>query len=212
MLKSTLEMDEHGALQQMAAHYNADLDRVHADLAELLRTLRAKGLIRRTDDRVPADRLRMTMAWAISYPVFKMVIPVQNQRLRVLVLLALARLGFALFGWARTVEAWHKGLGCSPVFTADSQRQQLIDTIGDAVRRSAGKLPSISCKERALCCWYMLRSAGVPARLVMGVRFPPFSAHCWCEVDARILTDSSESCAAYTPIICYGDERMSYNV
>src|SRR5690242_21271606 len=46
MLKSTLELDEQGALQQMAAHYNTDLDRVHADLAELLRTLRAKGLIR----------------------------------------------------------------------------------------------------------------------------------------------------------------------
>jgi coenzyme PQQ synthesis protein D (PqqD)/transglutaminase superfamily protein len=174
MLKNTLATDERGALQQIAAHYNADLDRVHADLAELLRTLRAKGLIRCTDDRVPAVGLRTAMAVAISYPVFKIVTPIHNQRLRVFVLLALARLCFALFGWARTVAAWHKCLRCFPVLAADSPRQQVIDTIDDAVGRSADKLPSISCKERALCCWYMLRSAGVPAKLVMGVRFLPF--------------------------------------
>jgi hypothetical protein len=204
MLKDTLDMGEYDAVQRIAAQYNADLDRVHADLAVLLGTLRAKGLIRRSDDRLPAARLRTAIALAISYPVFKIVTPVHNQRLKALMLLVIARLCFALFGWARTVGAWHKCLRRSPVFATDSQRQRLIDTIDNAIRRSARDLPSNSCKERALCCWFMLRSTGVPAKLVMGVRLRPFSAHCWCEVDERILTDSSENCKAYTPVICYG--------
>jgi hypothetical protein len=205
MLISTLDMGEHDAVQRIAAQYNADLDRVHADLAALLGTLRAKGLIRRSDNRLPAVAgLRTAMALAISYPAFKIATPVHNQRLKAMMLLAVARLCFALFGWARTVEAWHKCLSRSPVLAADSQRQQLIDTIDNAIRRSASKLPSISCKERALCCWFMLHSAGVKAKLLMGVRFLPFSAHCWCEVDDRILTDSAESCKTYMPVMCYG--------
>jgi hypothetical protein len=204
MLISTLDMGEHDAVQRIAAQYNTDLNRVHADRAVLLGTLRAKGIIRRSGDRLPAVAgLRTAIALAISYPVFKTVTPVHNQRLKAMMLLADARLCFALFGWARTMEAWHKCLRRSPVFAADSQQQQLIDTIDGVIRRSASKLPSISCKERALCCRFMLHSAGVKAKLLMGVRFGPFSAHCWCEVDDRILTDSAESCEAYTPIICY---------
>ncbi len=145
------------------------------------------------------------MALAISYPVFKIVALVHNQRLKALMLLTIARLCFVLFGWARTVESWHKCLRCSPVFATDPQRQQLIDTIDSAIRRSASMLPSISRKERTLCCWFMLHSVGVKAKLLMGIRPLPFSAHCWCEVDERVLTDSAENCKAYTPIICYED-------
>jgi Transglutaminase-like superfamily/Coenzyme PQQ synthesis protein D (PqqD) len=204
MLKATLDMGEHDAFQRIAAQYNADLDRVRTDLAELIETLRAKGLIRRSGDRLrTVAGLRTAMALAISYPVFKIVTPVRNQRLKAMMLLAVARLCFALFGWARTVNAWHKFLRRPHVSAADLEQQPLIAAIDDAIRLSANNLPSISCKERALCCWFMLRSAGVKAKLLMGVRFLPFSAHCWCEVDERILTDSAESCKAYTPIICY---------
>lgn len=203
MLKSTLEMGERDTVQRIAAEYNADHGRVHADLTALLRTLRAKGLIRRSDDHLPAVRLRTVIALAISYPTLKIVAPVRSQRLKAWALLAAARLCFALAGWARTVEAWQRCLKRPHRPAADSDRERLIDTIDRATRHSASDLPLISCKERALCCWFMLRSAGVPARLVMGVRLLPFSGHCWCEVDERILTDSPERCKAYIPVICY---------
>jgi Transglutaminase-like superfamily/Coenzyme PQQ synthesis protein D (PqqD) len=203
MLKAALDTGEQEAVQRIAAEYNADYDRLHADLTALLGTLRAKALIRRSDDHLPAVRLRTMVALAISYPVLKIVARVRSQRLKALALLAAARLCFALAGWARTVETWQKCLKRPHGPAANSERERLIDIIDRAIRRSASNLPSISCKERALCCWLMLRSAGVPARLVMGVRVHPFSGHCWCEVDERILTDSPEHCKAYIPVICY---------
>jgi hypothetical protein len=203
MLKGTLDMGEQDAVQRIAAEYNADHDKIHTDLTALLGTLRAKGLIRRSDDHVPTVKLRTAIALAISYPVLRIVAPVRNQRLKALALLAAARLCFALTGWARTVEAWQRCLKHPRGPAANSERVRLIDTIDSATRHSANDLPSIACKERALCCWFMLRSAGVPAKLVMGVRFLPLSGHCWCEVDERILTDSPERCKPYTPVICY---------
>ncbi len=43
MLKSTLDTGEPDAVRRIAAQYNAGLNRVHADFAELLETMRAKG-------------------------------------------------------------------------------------------------------------------------------------------------------------------------
>jgi len=203
MLRGALEMDEQDAVQRIAAEYNADHDRICNDLTSLLGTLRAKGLIRRSNDHLPATRLRTAIALAISYPILRIVTPIRNQRLKALALLAAARLCFALAGWVRTVEAWQKCLKQPHGPAANSERERLIGAIDSATCRSASELPSITCKERALCCWFMLHSAGVRARLVMGVRFLPFSGHCWCEVDERILTDSPERCKAYTPVICY---------
>jgi hypothetical protein len=203
MVHSFLERGEQETVQRIAGEYNTDLDRVGADLTTLLATLRAKGLIRRSSGRLPKVRLRTVIAITISYPALNILGLVRNQRLKALTLLTAARLCFALTGWARTVDAWRKCLGTSHILAANSEREAIIDTIDNATRPSANDLRSIACKERALCCWYMLHSSGVPAKLVMAVRFFPFSGHCWCEVDERILTDSPENCKAYTPVICY---------
>jgi len=203
MLKSRLEQSEADTIQQIAAEYNADLDTVHTDLTALLADLRAKGLIWRSDDRLPWLTLRTAIAITLCYPGLWILGLVRNQRLKAPALLALARLSFELAGWARTVEAWQKYLRTQQVLAAGSERERLIDAIDSAIRRSPRVVHSIACKERALCCWFMLRSAGIPAKLVMGVQFSPFAGHCWCEVDGRILTDSPESCETYTPVICY---------
>jgi Transglutaminase-like superfamily/Coenzyme PQQ synthesis protein D (PqqD) len=203
MLKGMLEQSELDTSQQIAAEYNADVDQVRADLTGLLATLRAKGLVRRSDDPLPVTRLRTAIAVTVCYPGLWILGLVHHRRLKTLALLALARLSFELVGWARTVDAWRKYLRTHHVLATGPQRQRLIDTIGSEIRRSPSGVASIACKERALCCWFMLGSAGIPARLVMGVQLSPFAGHCWCEVDGRILTDSPESCKAYSPVICY---------
>jgi len=203
MLKEALETSEPETVQRIAANYHADLDRFHADLTALLRTLRNKGLIRRRVDRLVQPRLRGVLALAISYPLLRIAVMLHHGRLKVMALLTLARLSFALAGWARTVEAWQKCLKGGHPPSNTIKREQLIDTIESATRRSAAGLPSIACKERALTCWFLLHSAGISARLVMGVRPAPFSSHCWCEVDDGIVADSPEQCHSYTPVICY---------
>jgi transglutaminase superfamily protein/coenzyme PQQ synthesis protein D (PqqD) len=203
MLQAILDGGAQRAVRRIAEEHAVHLDKVRADLSALLATLRAKRLIRHSDDHLARVRLRTAIAITISYPALNILRLVRNQRLKALALLAVARLCFALAGWARTVDAWRKCVKPSHTSTANSEPEGIIDAIDSAIRRSANDLPSIGCKERALCCWFMLHSVGVPASLVMGVRSFPFSGHCWCEVDERIVTDSPENCKAYTPIICY---------
>jgi len=203
MLKGTLDQGIAATVQRIAAEYDGQLERVQADLAALLGKLRTKSLIRLSDDPLPAVKLRAAIAIAISFPALRILGLLRNQRLKAGALLALARACFAVAGWARTVEAWQKCLKRPHDAVSNLEQEQLIDAIDGATRRSASALPSIACKERALCCWFMLHSAGVPVKLVMGVQFFPFSGHCWCEVGDRILTDFPERCKAYTPVISY---------
>jgi hypothetical protein len=203
MLKGVLERGEADTLERIAAEHNTNLDGVRADLSALLANLRARGLVRRGDERLHRMTLRSVIAISISFPTLKILRFVRDQRLKALALLVVARLCFLLAGWARTVDAWRKCLNISQVRALDPDRETLIDTIDSAIRDSANNLIWIACKERALCGWFMLRSAGVPATLVLGVRFSPFSGHCWCELGERILTDSPENCEGYMRVVRY---------
>jgi Transglutaminase-like superfamily/Coenzyme PQQ synthesis protein D (PqqD) len=212
MLKATLDVGEAEAARQIATEYDVDPRAVCVDLRGLLRTLGERGLIQRGDDHPRRFGLRRAAASLVSYPAVMIAALISSPRLKALVLLAFARLSFALAGWARTMEAWQKHM-VSPLDVSSTahERQQLVDTIESAIRFSAHAWRAISCKERALGCWFMLRSAGVPARLVMGVRLSPFAAHCWCEVDERVLTDAPDDSQAYTPMICYdGQQAMPH--
>ena len=45
------------------------------------------------------------------------------------------------------------------------------------------------CLQRSAACVCLLRSQGLPAELVLGVRTFPFEAHAWVELEGRILND-----------------------
>ncbi len=47
----------------------------------------------------------------------------------------------------------------------------------------------------------LLRHSGLGARLVIGVRTAPFSAHAWAQVDGVVLNDSLDRVIPYTPIL-----------
>ena len=204
MLNGALDGNGYETVRRIAAADDVEPARVQADFGALIQTLRTKRLIRRADDPMPVISLRAAIALGLSYPVLLLLGHLRNQRLKLSALLIFARLCFSFTGWARTVEAWKKCVpATSIVLTSSSERERLIDSMDNAARSSLSNLPFIRCKERALSCWFMLHSAGVPVTLVMGVRFSPFSGHCWCEVDQQVLTDSAERCRAYTPIIRY---------
>ena len=126
-----------------------------------------------------------------------------HERFTTVALLLLARCCFALFGWARTVAAWQTSVWQPeyPVPTVGSD--DIIARIDDTVRQRAAHLPLTDCKERALCCWFLLCSMGIPAVLVVGIQVYPLTGHCWCQVGAHVLTDFSDRCDDYTPVIRY---------
>jgi hypothetical protein len=203
MLKGISTRSEAETIEQIADEYDVEVATVRADLNQLIASLRTNGLIRRRGDRQLRARFRRVIAIVIGYPVLASLGFVSNPRLKSLALLALARIQFRLAGWARTVDTWRNYLRRYEVFDTAARQDSLLDSIESGVNGWANHLLSVSCKERALCSWFMLRAAGIPAVLVMGVQFSPFSGHCWCELDGRVLADSQESCGAYTRIICY---------
>jgi hypothetical protein len=203
MLHGVLASGEEETSDRIAVEHGTHFDKVRGDLTALLATLRARGLIRLSGERRPDVKLGSAIAITICYPALRIAGRIRSQRLKALMLLPLARLCFGLTGWVRTVEVWRECLTHLPIRTGNLEQEWLTNAVESAIRPLAARLPLISCKERALCCWFMLNAAGVSARLVMGVQFSPFSGHCWCEVQERILADSAEDCKAYKPVSCY---------
>jgi hypothetical protein len=52
----------------------------------------------------------------------------------------------------------------------------------------------VLCLQRAATTTCLLRKAGIPAQMVIGVQQLPFSAHAWVEVEAAVVNDKP-----YTP-------------
>lgn len=56
-------------------------------------------------------------------------------------------------------------------------------------------LPNSAALTRALT------ANGIPARLVIGVRTPPFAAHCWVQTGTLLLNDRLDVVRIFTPIL-----------
>lgn len=50
----------------------------------------------------------------------------------------------------------------------------------------------VLCLQRSAALVYLLRRQQLPARLVIGYRPSPFSAHAWVELAGRVINDSPE--------------------
>jgi hypothetical protein len=204
MLRATLERGSEAAVRQIAERSGAAPGRVRADLAAWLDQLERQGAIRRRQARRPRLRPRSTWLALVLIPALRLIHRcLRSPQARAGALLVLARLSFALLGWARTVEVWRRyfprGKRCRP-----GEEEGLAWAVDEAVRRAAAQhVLRMACKERALCCWVLARAEGVEATLVVGMNLFPLAGHCWCEAGARTLSDDRDRCDMYTPIIRY---------
>jgi hypothetical protein len=58
-----------------------------------------------------------------------------------------------------------------------------------------------SCLFDSLVLFQYLRLNGIPATLVVGVKFAPFAAHCWVQVGLRVLNNQPEDLDCFEPIV-----------
>lgn len=58
-----------------------------------------------------------------------------------------------------------------------------------------------ACLPDALALVHLLRERGISCTMVFGVRLEPFEAHCWVQDEDRILCDTYERAACFTPIL-----------
>jgi hypothetical protein len=204
LLDVTLRDGPEAAVQEVARQCAIPVARVRADFEPFLQELGRRGLLTRSGR---GSRWRGCLGGWLASPVpyalrfLLHVIPSWPGKARAL--LALAYVSLGLFGWARTVELWQRATadGAAPDPAADlTLLEQLDQTIRAALAQS---LFPVDCKARALCGWTLLRSAGLSARLVVGIDLFPFLGHCWCESGDRIVADRIDRCGRFTPVLQY---------
>lgn len=80
----------------------------------------------------------------------------------------------------------------------------LIGSICGAVERACVLYPKKAvCLQRSAVLTCMLRRAGIPAHMVIGVRIMPFLAHAWVEANGTVLNDFPKVASFYQDVALY---------
>jgi hypothetical protein len=205
MLRETLERGTAATVQSIAAQYGVDAQQVRTDVGVFLRELQRQRLLYSAESRRRTRSPKATVASLILAPALRFThCGAHSLQAKVWRLLTLARLSFRLFGWSHTIAAWQRYHGQVPEHTPVQDREGVVRTVDETVRAiAAGHVFDMGCKERSLCCWTLLRSAGVPATVVLGVNLFPLASHCWCESDPWILSDYQDHCEKFVPVLRY---------
>jgi hypothetical protein len=206
LLELSLEIGTEAAAEQIATECAAPAGRVKADAEAFLGDLFGRGLLVRPTERVAHGRRTSRLqARAVAASVRCARWVFRSDARRSAALLAIAYASIRLLGWARTVELWRAvfvATSCAAERTGDATER--LDAIEHTVREAISRSPfPVDCKARALCSWAMVRSAGRPARLVVGIDLFPFLGHCWCESESRVLGDGSDRCGRFNPVLQY---------
>ncbi len=197
LLSMALRDDLATGTRLLAARHGVPREQIQGDLAGLLRPLERAGAVRRT----PLGHVRPEgfRAWLLAGLV-RGVLALSTGTFRDRALLALAYGTVHLAGWPAAVRIWERA-SRPRAMSAPTVDPEAIDRgIRTAAARHA--LP-VECKERALCCWALLRRARLPARLVVGIDLHPFTSHVWCESAGAVLSDYEDRCQRFTPVVAY---------
>jgi hypothetical protein len=200
MLQEILKNGTDATVARIAEEYGVARKQVETDLGVFLRDLESQGLLCRQGNRrrggtfgLARSLLRPALHAAHRLPRF----PETKAR----ILLALARLSFAMFGWTPTVAVWQEAHAHFPQRQAGEREVATIQPLDTTVRAAVASHPvAVACKERALCAWSLARAAGLNASLTVGIELFPMAAHCWCEVGGQPLGDDAEWCINFMPV------------
>lgn len=205
MLQEVLTQGVAPAVHLIAARFGIDTKRVHRDLEIFLNDLERWRFLRRRGTAWRGHPSRVPLTCGLFAPALSLVTRcVHKPRTKSYALLTLAWLSFRLFGWTQTLTAWRRSFPDHASSASLPQREAAARTISEVVRATASYHPlGMGCKERALICWALCRTAGVPAALVLGISLYPLTSHCWCESGAFVLSDDRDRCARFTPLRRY---------
>jgi len=205
ILRETLDRGLAAAVPQVTEQFQVSAEQVRQDADEFLQELVRQGLVQRVGPARLSRRPAAVWPYLVVAPLLRI-----NQRVvrsleaRVWFLLALARLVLPLLGWTRTVRIWERSSSRQGGPLSSEERQRLTNVIDRTVRRVAVRhvLP-MGCKERSLCSWALLRTAGAPAVLNVGVELFPLKGHCWCQSGPLTPGDDPEECQQYAVVARY---------
>jgi hypothetical protein len=207
ILTETLRYGSEEAARRVASEYGVPFERVKSDIDQFLQNLERSGLLE-------GPGTRDSRAWGIRRLALHGLLGIARlakvasrplrESDRVRFLLVATWLSLRLFGWASSVAALRVLFPRTVAPGRPDEWDRTIDRIDRLVRDAAARhVFPVECKERALCCWALLRSGGWPADLVVGVDLFPFLGHCWCESGDRTLSDDRHRCDRFVPVLRY---------
>lgn len=205
MLNETLKVGAATAAGRIATKYGVELSYVQNDLYAFLHNLEEKRLIRRFRKSRRAIRYTEILQFMFFMPLLRCIsrFPTSLEK-RTWALLMLATISIHLFEWPGTIAVWRYCLQKNASTRATGKLKRSAQELDEIVRTAASRHPlRVECKERALSCWWLLSSAGIPAKLVLGVQLFPLKCHCWCEAGQLVLTDDRDQCGQFTPVLSY---------
>jgi hypothetical protein len=106
------------------------------------------------------------------------------------ILVAKALIGlmaFDLFGFSRNFSRLHQQVEKWPV---RSGRHVQVARVCEAINSACVWYPKrVLCLQRSAVLTCLLRSGGIPSKMVLGVQSLPFKAHAWTEVDGAAVNE-----------------------
>lgn len=209
MLSAILTSGPAAAARQTADTYGIDLCRTRTDVDAFLLELEKQRLVT-SSVKNHELQLRAFFDSLLLGSALRLIHRLGSWRARASALLLFSRLAVRSVGWPRTVAALGDFCGQRRKTPKQWQEQhsdelkEIAQTVNDSLSEASALQPfKVNCKERALCCWALTRSAGLPATLVVGISLVPLSAHCWCELGPWLLGDDRDFCKQYLPVAHY---------
>lgn len=198
MLQQALSRDRKMAIEVLAQWYGVDANTIAKDYTVLLQNLQEQGLIFSKCSPCQSSTPRNGV-FPTSLVLLLRLIRHLPLRLRAWVLMALAHLMLNLWGWNKTVYAWveaHRLLDVHSEYSRDS----IYSTFRIV---AAWHLFPINCKERALSAWSLCTMEGIPSSITVGISLFPLASHCWCRTDDGCVSDFTDRCETFTPLLVY---------
>jgi len=195
---------ESAVVSQIAQTYRIDQQRVQTDLRSLLSRLSQLQL----SPGAPAEaatKLKDLAQKQLSYPWYGSPEGDKPQpRMRMVVA---AFMGLAFFDLTlrfRSLNSLCSWVNAWPVRERSSGDQETQARVCTAVERACVWYPKqAKCLQRSAVTTCILKSYGLPAQMVIGVRPVPFMAHAWVEVNGSVLNDWRGVTSFYRPLVSY---------
>lgn len=171
---------------RLATQFEEAGDCMLNDTRDFLAELSKKGLLESTEHtQMVASKLRtsLILCWRIGLSIPGSSAPSMIAK----ALFALA--GFDLLAFSSDFAATHEFVKAWP--TADrAPDKTVVDRVSMAVNYACVWYPKrVLCLQRSAVTTCLLRSAGVPAQMVIGAQKYPFRAHAWTEVNRRAINE-----------------------
>ena len=185
---------------EIAARYNVDQQRVKADVAALLRQSTQLGF-------TPADtRVSETVRTSSLLPKPQESITLQDDTAPTLMTISafLSLVAFDLILFMFSFDTMCRIVKTRRVRGCSREPARIAGQVCSAVQKACVWFPHKAvCLQRSAVTTCLLRTHGIEAHMVVGIRPMPFLAHAWTEVDGVVVNDRPQVKAFYQTLTVY---------